>query len=118
MQPCVPSSLHLEMGEFTDFTSTLSIYRREWQSQETFGCVCLGTVFVFAVQKTRHWIIVKIVFYIVKPIKKLSLKYSFYEAVFTCFLTEFCKHRLFLCFKNIFEKNYFFLFFSFKLIFF
>jgi len=62
-------------------------YRREWQFQETFGCVCLGTVFVFAVQKNiiRHWVIVKTVFYTARPIKKLSLKHSFHETAFTCF---------------------------------
>jgi hypothetical protein len=81
----------------------------------TCFCVC------DAKNTARCLVIVKIVFYTAGPTKKLSLKRSFHEAVFTCFLTEFClKHCLFLRFKSAFEKKFilFYFFICFKLIFF
>jgi len=52
-------------------------------------CVCLATVFAFAVQKqaVSYLIINQIVFYIMEHLKKLSLKNNFYKTVFfICFL--------------------------------
>jgi len=55
-------------------------------------------------------------FYIIGPIKKLSLKCSFYEEVFTCFLTEFRKTLFIFAFQKYFFQNlkkiYFFLYFK------
>jgi len=67
-------------------------------------------------------------FYTVEPIKKLSLKRSFCETVFTCFLTEFCKTLFVFAFQEhffskfkflfifFFTSNYFFLYFQIILI--
>jgi len=58
------------------------------------------------------------VFYIVEPIKKLSLKRSFYKSVFTYFLTEFRKTLFVFEFQKHFFQNLKFFYFYFKLIFF
>jgi len=77
-------------------------------------CVCLDLVFrVCGIKNIVGCLVIyQTAFYIVEPIKKLSLKYSFCEVVFTYFLTEFRKTLFFFAFqKHFFQNLNFFIFF-------
>jgi len=80
----------------------------------TCFCVCGAT------HATRCLVTNQTVFYTAGPTKKLSLKHSFCEAVFTCFFNWVSNPCLFLLFKSGFENiwDFFYFFLCFKLIFF